>query len=246
MSLNHTDIGSTAANNAALSSNLNFVHQHHQSSNPHALFLTETKLGSLDPNDTSVLSPHLKCPGYELFSSFFPNGGVCAFIHSDVQTSRLTQFDVSNSGFQLIWLKISLPGTYKFISTLYRSPNSNNNGLLFDHLSKSIDAITLQSPCSEIIILGGFNFHNSDWLIYSSNITNPAGHHAEAFAIVNDLTQLFSEPTRIPDRSRDKANTLNLFLTSDPSIYFKPTVDSPLGHSDHCPITLLHEILVSH
>ena len=260
MSLFHTDIDSTAATSVAhstrfsisfcnirgLSSNLNSVHQHLQSSNPHAFFLTETKLRPLDPSKTSILSPHLKFPGYELFSSFFPNGGVCAFIRSDVQTSRLRQFDLSNPGFQLIWLKISLPGTSKFICTLYRSPNSNNHDFLFDHLSTSIDAITLQFPRSEIIILGDFNVHNSDWLVYSSNITNPAGRDAEAFAIVNDLTQLISEPTRIPYRSRDKANTLDSFLTSNPNIHSKPVVDSPLGHSDHCLITLQHDILVSH
>ena len=48
------------------------------------------------------------------------------------------------------------------------------------------------------------------------------------------------------DRSSDKANTLDLFLTSNPNIYSKPIVDSPLGHSDHCLITLQHDILVSH
>ena len=53
--------------------------------------------------------------GYELFSSFFPNGGVCAFIRSDVQTLHLKQFDLSNPGFQLFWLKISLPHATKYI-----------------------------------------------------------------------------------------------------------------------------------
>ena len=113
MPLTHTNISSTAVTNVAhsklssisfcnirgLFSNLNSVHQHLQSSSPHALFLTETKIRPLDPNDTSILSPHLKCPGYELFPSFFPNGGICAFIRSDVQSSRLPQFDLANPGF---------------------------------------------------------------------------------------------------------------------------------------------------
>ena len=78
------------------------------------------------------------------------------------------------------------------------------------------------------IVLGDFNIHNSNWLSYSSNVTNPAGREAEAFAIVNDLTQVISEPTRVPDRAGDKANNLDLFLTSNPSIYSPPTVSSPL------------------
>ena len=60
-----------------LSSKINPVHHHLQSINPYALFLTETKIKPLDPsNSTVLLSPHLKCPGYELSSSFFPNCGV--------------------------------------------------------------------------------------------------------------------------------------------------------------------------
>ena len=88
-----------------LFSNINSVHHHLQSINPYALFLTETKIKPLNPNDNTILSPRLKCLGYELFSSFFPNGGVCAFIRSDVQTLHLEQFDLSNPGFQLFWLK---------------------------------------------------------------------------------------------------------------------------------------------
>ena len=75
----------------------------------------------------------------------------------------------------------------------------------------------------------------------SSNFTNLAGHEAEAFAIVNDLTQVNSEPTRVPDRAGDKANTLDLFLTSNPNIYSPPTVSCPLGDSDNCLITLRHD-----
>ena len=140
-------------------------------------------------------------------------------------------------------MKISLPHATKYICTLYRSPNSNSHELLFDYPSKSIETITLQSPRSEILVLGVFNVHNSDWISYSSNVTNPAGREAEAFAIVNDLTQVISEPTRVPDRAGDKAHTLDLFLTPNPSIYSPPTVSSPLGNSDYCLITLRHDFL---
>ena len=135
-------------------------------------------------------------------------------------------------------MKISLHHTSKFICTLYRSPNSTNHERLFDHLSKTIDTITFQSPRSEITVLGDFN-------VYNPHITSPAGHDAEAFAIVNDLSQLISEPTHIPDRSGDKANTLYLFLTSTPDIYSNPILDSPLRNSDHCLFTLQHNF-VSH
>ena len=207
-----------------LSFNINPVHQYLQSINPYELFVTETKIKPLDPSNRTVLSPHLKYPGYELFSSFLPNGAVCAFIRSDVQTLHLKRFNLSNPGFQLIWLKISLPHVTMYICTIYRSPNSKYHELLFDHFSKSIETINLQSPSSEIIVLDDFNI-------------------AEAFAIVNELTHVISEPTRVPDRAGDKANTLDLFLTSNPSINSPPTVSSPHGNSDHCLITLRHDFL---
>ena len=254
MTLTHTDISSTAVTNVThsklfsisycnirgLSSNLNSVHQYLQSSKPHALFLTKTKTKPLDQNDNSILCPHLKCLRYELFSPFFPNGSICAYVRSDVHSSRLPQFDLVNPGFQLIWMKISLPHTSKLICTLYCSPNSTNHELLFDHISKTIDTITLQSPCSEITVLGDFNVYNPNWLTHSPHITSPAGRDAEAFAIANNLSQLISEPTHIPDRSGDKANTHHLFLTSNPDIYSSPILDSPLGNTDHCLITLQH------
>ena len=82
-------------------------------------------------------------------------------------------------------------------------------------------------------------------LTHFSYITSPAGLDGEALAIVNDLSQLISEPTRIPNHSDDKANALDLFLTSNPDIYSNPTVDSPLGSYDHCLITI-HHSFVSH
>ena len=118
-----------------------------------------------------------------------------------------------------------------------------NHEILFYHLSKSIETITLQSPRSEIIVLGDFNIQNSDWLSYSSNVTIPAGRETDAFAIVNDLTHVIAEPTRVLDRAGGKANTLDLFLTSNPSIYSPPTVSSSLGNSDRCLITLQHDFL---
>ena len=130
-------------------------------------------------------------------------------------------------------MKVSLLSTSKFICTLCHSPKLTNHELLFDHLYKTIDTITLQSPCSEFTILGDFNVCNPNWLSHSPHITSPAGCDAEAFAIVNDLSQLISEPTCTPDCSGDKANTFNLFLTSNPGIHFNPILDSPLGNSDH-------------
>ena len=62
---------------------------------------------------------------------------------------------------------------------------------------------------------------------------------------MNGLSQLVSEPTNIPDHSGDKANILDLLLTANSDIYCNPILDSSLGNSDHCLITLQHNV-VSH
>lgn len=224
-----------------MSTNLNQVHQHLLHNLPHVLFLTETKIGPLDPTNPDAVSPHLQCPGYELFPAFLRHGGLCAFIRSDVQASRLKEFEISNSDFQLIWFRFIQNNRSKFVCALYRSPNSSSVSPLFDHLSLCIEQILASSPSAEICFLGDFNAHNSSWLSHSPPVSNAAGREAEAFAIINSLEQLISDPTRVPDRDGDRANTLDLFLTSHPAIYQTPSVSSPLGLSDHCLITLTHD-----
>ena len=153
---------------------------------------------------------------------FFPNGHICAFIPSDVQSSCLPQFNIINPGCQLIWMKVSLPNISKFICTPCRSPVSTNHKLLFDYPVESVDTIILQPPCSEITILHDFNVYIPNWLTHSSLITSLDSHDAEAFGIVNALSQVISDSTYIPNRSEDKANMLNMFLTSNLDIYSNP------------------------
>ena len=76
---------------------------------------------------------------------------------------------------------------------------------------KPVETIALQSHALKSLFLVIPASITSDWLSYSSNITNPVGRDAEAFAIINDLTLVISEPTCVPDRAGDKGNTLDLF-----------------------------------
>lgn len=64
-------------------------------------------------------------PDYELLASLFPNVGAWAFILFDLQTLYLKYSALSSSGFQLIWSKVSLPHTSKYIFIIIHSPNSN-------------------------------------------------------------------------------------------------------------------------
>ena len=55
--------------------------------------------------------------------------------------------------------------------------------------------------------------------------------------------QIISEPTVIPDQPRSKPTALNVFLTSNQNIYSNPILDSLLGFSDNCLITLQHYLI---
>ena len=48
------------------------------------------------------------------------------------------------------------------------------------------------------------------------NFFSPSGELAFQFALLNDLKQIVSYPTRIPNRLGDRSNILDLFLTTTP------------------------------
>ena len=64
-------------------------------------------------------------------------------------------------------------------------------------------------------------------------IRDRGGIEAHEFSILHGLDQLIQQPTRVPDRHDQAANTLDLFFTSNCDLY-SYTVSSPLGSSDHC------------
>ena len=63
------------------------------------------------------------------------------------------------------------------------------------------------------------------------------GIEAFHFSISNELEQIIKHPTHVPDRHDHAANTLDLFITSNPQNYTN-TVSSPLGPSDHCTVSV--------
>ena len=107
-------------------------------------------------------------------------------------------------------------------------------------LDNKIESLQQDVSSAEIIVLGDFNVHHAEWL--SSANTDNAGVDVEAFALTNNLTQLVSQRTRIPDRQRDAQNILDLFLTSTPHIYHSTNVEAPIGNSDHCLVTASNPI----
>ena len=220
------------ANVRGLRENFLSVFCHMEFTKPHVLALSETQVTNLcDESDFHMA-------GYTFLSNFFPHRGTCMYVKQDLNFVRLPKFELRNTAdFNVMWLRINLQSHIIYLCFVYRSPNLSNERTLseFELLSDSVDEIIRLSPNAEIVFAGDFNVHNVPWLHFS-NRTDPAGLCVESFAVLNDLSQLVSEPTRIPDADNQSPHLLDLFLTTDPDKY-SVSVNAPLGKSDHCLVS---------
>jgi hypothetical protein len=130
-----------------------------------------------------------------------------------------------------VWIKlVSAKASPQYFCFLYRPPPSDDSYL--DGLEKDIAAISLESPKSDVCIIGDFNVHHSTWL--GSNNTDSHGINLLNFCAVNDFHQLVSGPTRFPPNSLSRAQLLDLFLTNSKfHADINCRVIGPIGNSDH-------------
>ena len=87
-----------------------------------------------------------------------------------------------------------------------------------------------------MFVFGDLNIHHKDWLTYSGGTDRP-GELCYNFSISNDLTQIVNFPTRIPDCDSHSPTLLDLFLSSDTSIY-STMAFPPLGNSEHVVVSV--------
>ena len=102
---------------------------------------------------------------------------------------------------------------------------------VFDSISFNIDEVLSLNPSANLYVFGDFNIHHKDWLTYSGG-TYRSGELYYNFSISNDLTQMVSFPTWIPDCDSHSPALLDLFISSDATIY-STMAFPPLGNSDH-------------
>ena len=87
------------------------------------------------------------------------------------------------------------PVSYFFFP--YQSP-SLSLCMVFDSISSNMDEVLLINQSANFFVFGDFNIYNKGWLTYSDGTDQP-GELCYNFSISNDLTQIVSFPTRIPD-----------------------------------------------
>ncbi|KAJ0180875.1 hypothetical protein K1T71_002960 [Dendrolimus kikuchii] len=207
-----------------LHSNLNAVHHHLETVKPALLFLTETQISP--PDDTS----YLEYPGYSLEHAFVSKAGVCMYVRSDICCRRLGSLE--DRDLSILWTRVDCSGHTRFCACLYRSHSGDSEAdRLFGHVQETTDSLLQQHPSAEVLVLGDFNAHHKEWL--GSRTTDHAGKCAANLALAYGLTQMVSNPTRIPDIETHTPSLLDLLLTTHPEGY-QVSVEAPLGSSDHC------------
>ena len=92
------------------------------------------------------------------------------------------------------------------------------------------------NPPADMFAFGDFNVHHKDWLTYSGGTDRP-GELCYNFFISNDLTQIVSFPTWIPECDSHSPVLLDLFISSDASIC-STMAFAPLGNSDHVAVSV--------
>ena len=202
--------------------------EHHLKSLPNILLLSETQVSDGDSSDFNISH-------YNLFSNFRLKGGVCAYCNTNTPVERITKQPLYTKLYDVIWLRISLRTTTIFLCFCYCSPNSTDFVSFFDYLTLCRESLLSSNPHAEVLILGDFNVHHTEWL--GSNSTDVGGIEAHSFSVTNEMEQLIKHPTRVPDRHDHAANILDLFFTSNSSNY-SYSVSAPLGSSDHKVISV--------
>ncbi|XP_063636069.1 uncharacterized protein LOC134806671 [Cydia splendana] len=207
-----------------LHSNLNSVHHHLETDKPALLFLTETQIST--PADIS----YLMYPGYSLEHKFVSRAGVCIFVRDDICCRRLGSLE--DRDLSLIWARVDYGGHVRIYVCLYRSHSGDSEtNRLLERIQVGLSEVLERLPSAELVILGDFNAHHSEWL--GSLRTDYAGRAVHSFAAAYDLSQIVDGPTRIPDIEGHTPALLDLLLTSHPERHQVSRL-APLGSSDHC------------
>ena len=146
-------------------------------------------------------------------------------------------WDISreNSADSYLCFRLALLHSVSYFFFLYRSPSSSLC-TVFDSISSNIDEVLSINPSANAFVFGDFNIHHKDLLTYSGGTDKP-GELCYNFSMSNDLTQIVNFPTRIPHCNCHSPALLDLFISSDASIYCTMAFP-PLGNSDHVAVSI--------
>ena len=154
--------------------------------------------------------------------------GLAVYVKEGLPFAR--DLSLENSADSYLCFQLALLHSVSYFFFPYRLPSSSVCAV-FDSISSNIDKALSINPSANAFVFGDFNVHYRDWLTYSGGTDRP-GELCYNFSISNDLTQIVTFPTRIPDCDSHNPALLDLSLSSDASIC-STMAFSPLGNSGH-------------
>ena len=104
---------------------------------------------------------------------------------------------LENSADSYLCFRLALLHSVSYFFFLYRSPPSSLC-TVFDSVSSNIDEVLSINPSANVFVLGDFNVHHKDWLIYSGG-NDRSDELCYNFSISNNLAQIVNFTTRIAD-----------------------------------------------
>ena len=194
---------------------------------PDIIAITETKCKNSKDNN-----PLFDIPNFDKFENIDPKRGVALFINNSYN-ARSVDILNSNKYQEGIWCSFNSKENLKIlIGCLYRSPNSDNsNNQLLNELLKSNEI----SKYNKVCIMGDFNYPKLKW--DGTDLFNQEEDQENKENIFVEclrdafLIQNVQKPTR--NRENQRANILDLILTSDDDLITEIEHMDPLGKSDH-------------
>ena len=173
--------------------------------------------------------------GYDLFHNDLDNKlerGVLIYVMNGMISSGL---DVPVAFSEGIFVTIKLQGGESLIiGNIYRSPSSSLANNIKINEAITYVANKFQVP---VLIMGDFNYGDIDWnFLDVPDIATQGSEYLFVRALrKNFLIQHATEPTRY--RGADTPHILDLVISND-NFVSDITHLSPLGHSDHCVLSI--------
>ena len=209
---------------------MNFIESFLESNSPDILALFETNLDDLDDSGNFSVTGYLPLI---LKDSITHMHSLVVYVKEGLSFAQ--DLSLENSTDYCLCFSMALLHSLSYFFILYQSPSSSLC-TIFDSISSNIDAILSINPSVNVFVFGDFKVHHKDWLTYSGEIDRP-GKLCYSFSISDEVTQMAKFPTWIPDCDSHNPALLDLFLSSDGSI-FSTMAFPPLGNFDRFVVSV--------
>ena len=183
-------------------------------------------LTEINPKNASwsLMEQDLNLTGYTLYANL-KGRGVVLYVRDSIQSREMTI--VADTGTS-VWCELMLRGGDTLVvGVVYRSPAAAEEQTR--SILQLIDEVVSKKP-THLLIIGDFNFPEIDWTLQTSEGSCQEKLFLESFRNCF-LHQHVMKPTHY--RALQRANILDLVMTSEESMIDEILYEDPIGKSDH-------------